>query len=99
MLRVGEKPMPSASMSSEPFPERRSFDAVRHDMPPREIARSLRLAPEAARARLHRARRKMAALVADRCVLAADEGGALSCEARDSHDSGAARPSDFLPPA
>jgi RNA polymerase sigma-70 factor (ECF subfamily) len=53
--------------------------AVRDDMPPREIARSLRLAPEAARARLHRARRKMAAMVADRCVLAADEGGALSC--------------------
>lgn len=53
--------------------------AVRHDMPPREIARSLRLAPEAVRARLHRARRKMAAMVADRCVLVADEGGALSC--------------------
>ncbi len=53
--------------------------AVAHDLPPREIARSLRLAPEAVRARLHRARRKMAAMVAGRCVLVADEGGALSC--------------------
>jgi len=73
--------------------------AVGHDMRPREIARSLRLAPEAARARLHRARRKMAALLADRCVLATDEAGGLTCEDRDSSDSVAARPSDSLPPA
>ena len=56
--------------------------AVRDAMPPRKIARSLRLAPEAARARLHRARRKLAAMVTDRCSLVADETGALSCEAR-----------------
>ncbi len=56
--------------------------AVQDAMPPREIARSLRLAPEAARARLHRARRKLADMVADRCILAADEAGALSCESR-----------------
>lgn len=56
--------------------------AVRDAMPPREIARSLRLAPEAARARLHRARRKLAAMVTDRCTLVPDETGALSCEAR-----------------
>lgn len=56
--------------------------AVGDDMPPREIARSLQLAPEAARARLHRARRKLAAMVTDRCTLIPDETGALSCEAR-----------------
>ncbi len=56
--------------------------AVRDAKPPREIARSLRLAPEAARARLHRARRKLAAMVTDRCTLIPDETGALSCEAR-----------------
>jgi hypothetical protein len=49
--------------------------AVRDAMPPREIARTLRLAPEAARAR-----RKLAAMVIDRCTLVADEAGALSCE-------------------
>ena len=56
--------------------------AAAHALPPRELARRLRVAPEAARARLHRARRKMAALVGERCVLAADGGGALSCEPR-----------------
>jgi RNA polymerase sigma-70 factor, ECF subfamily len=56
--------------------------AVRDAMPPREIARTLRLAPEAARARLRRARRKLAAMVTDRCTLIPDETGALSCEAR-----------------
>ena len=53
--------------------------AAGHSLPPREVARRLRLAPDAARARLHRARRKLAALVTERCVLSTDEGGALSC--------------------
>ncbi len=56
--------------------------AAGHSLPPRELARRLRLAPEAARARLHRARRKLAAMVGERCALAADEGGALSCDPR-----------------
>lgn len=56
--------------------------AAGHALSPRELAGRLRLAPEAARARLHRARRKLAALVAERCILAADEGGALSCDPR-----------------
>ncbi len=68
--------------------------AVQDEMPPREIARRLHLAPEAARARLHRARRRMAAMVADRCVLAADEGGALSCEARAPREPGPNRSPD-----
>ena len=73
--------------------------AAGHSLPPREVARRLRLAPDAARARLHRARRKLEALVAERCVLAADEGGALSCDPRWPRACSAAGPAPPIPPA
>lgn len=73
--------------------------AARDAMPPRDIARSLRLAPEAARARLHRARRKLAAMVTDQCTLVADEAGALSCEARALDAPTVIQPSGHVPPA
>lgn len=73
--------------------------AVRDAIPPREIARNLHLTPEAARARLHRARRKLAGMVADRCILAADEAGALSCEARILPATNLSRSPGHVPPA
>ena len=73
--------------------------AAAHALPPRELARRLRLTPEAARARLHRARRKMAALVGERCVLAADGGGALSCDPRWRDACSAAGPTRPISPA
>ncbi len=73
--------------------------AARDGMAPREIAQSLRLAPQAARARLHRARRKLAAMVGRRCALVTDEGGALSCEARTFHPARSDQPRPIVPPA
>jgi RNA polymerase sigma-70 factor (ECF subfamily) len=67
--------------------------AAGDDLPPRDIARNLGLAPEAARARLHRARRRMAALVTDRCILVTDEGGGLSCDTRAPGPPSVAMPS------
>ncbi len=73
--------------------------AVQGALPAREIARRLGLTPEAARTRLHRARRKLAAMVGRRCALVTDEGGALSCEARSLHPTMLNSPSHTLPPA
>ena len=85
-------------VSQLPPGERKALTlAVSDGMRPGEVARSLGLAPEAARARLHRARRKLASLVSQRCVLVNDEGGALSCEARASGLAGAAPVSGPVP--
>jgi RNA polymerase sigma-70 factor (ECF subfamily) len=72
--------------------------AVQGALPAREIARRLGLTPEAARTRLHRARRKLAAMVGRRCALVTDEGGALSCEARSLHPTRLDSPLHTLPP-
>ena len=83
-----------------PSGEREALNLVAgHGLPPREVARNLGVAPEAARARLHRARRKLAALVGERCVLAADGGGALSCEPRWRGACSAAGPTPPFSPA
>ena len=85
-------------VSQLPHGERKALAlAVSDGMRPGEIARSLGLAPEAARARLHRARRKLASLVNDRCILVTDEGGALGCEARASSLAGTAPVSGPVP--
>lgn len=73
--------------------------AARDGMAPREIAKTLRLAPQAARARLHRARRKLATMVGRHCALVTDEGGALSCEARTLTLTRSGSPRPIVPPA
>lgn len=73
--------------------------SAEHSLPPRELADRLRLSREAARARLHRARRKLADMVGRDCALAADEGGALSCEPRRPGACGPAGPRPPVSPA